>query len=235
VRGCLFVVLVAASLVAGIAWFASGPIVSAVIGGALQASGFRAASTVITATANPPPRLLLGHADRISIEASDVAWKALRARHLALTLSGVDLYARAADRVEGTIQDVQLDDGQGGMAAASSIEVAGPADDAAATILIDQAAVETAVRAAVQDRFNVTASAVELVEPDRLRIVTPGLTVEGSLVIDGDGALALSTPLGTAPLVRIDPSTPLRLRTVEVVPAGLRLGGRLDVSALLGG
>ena len=83
--------------------------------------------------------------------------------------------------------------------------------------------------------FGVTASSVDLIEPDRLRIVTPGLTAEASLVIADDGSLALSTPLGTAPIVRIDPSLPLQLRTVEVVPAGLRLVGRLDVSGLLGG
>src|SRR4249920_860941 len=101
-RGCLFVLVLAAALIAAIAWFASAPIVSAVIGGALQANGYQSSSTTITATADPPPRLL-GHADRIAIDSSDVAWKTLRARHLALTLEGVDLFARKADAVHGTI------------------------------------------------------------------------------------------------------------------------------------
>lgn len=234
-RGCLFVLLVAAAVLAGIAWFASGSIVAAAVGGALQASGYQAASTTITATSNPPPRLLLGHADRISIDASDVAWKALRARHLRLTLDGVDLFAREADAVHGLIEGAELADGRGGTAAASSIELAGPADAATATITVDRSTVEALVQAAVKQQFGVTVSAVDLLEPDRLRIVTPGLTAEASLVIDEDGSLAVSTPLGIAPIVRIDPSLPLQLRSVEVVPAGLRLVGRLDVSGLLGG
>jgi hypothetical protein len=234
-RGCLFVLVLAAALIAAIAWFAPAPIVSAVIGGALQSSGYQSSSTTITATADPPPRLLLGHADRISIDSSDVVWKTLRARHLALTLDAVDLFARRADSVHGSIEDAEIADGRGGTAAASSIELAGPADAAAATITVDRATVEALVQTAVQRQFGVTATSVDLLEPDRLRIVTPGLTAEASLVIADDGSLAISTPLGTAPIVRIDPSLPLQLRTVEVVPAGLRLVGRLDVSGLLGG
>jgi hypothetical protein len=233
-RGCLFVLVVAAASIAAIAWFAPAPIVSALIGSALQSSGYDAASTTITATADPPPRLLLGHADQITIDASDVAWKALRARHVALRLDGVDLVARTADEVHGTIQDAELADGRGGSAAASSIELVGPADAAAATITVDRSTVEALVKAAVKQQFGVTASSVDLIEPDRLRIVTPGLTAEASLVID-NGSLAVSTPLGTAPVVRIDPSLPLQLRTVEVTPAGLELVGRLNVSGLLGG
>jgi len=234
-RGCLFVVVLAAALLATIAWFAPAPIVSALIGSALQSSGYQASSTSITATADPPPRLLLGHADRIAIDSSDVSWKALRARKLDLTLDGVDLFARKADQVHGTVVGAEIADGRGGTAAASTIELDGPANAAAATITVDRSTVEALVQAAVQERFGVTVSSVDLLEPDRLRIVTPGLTAEASLVIADDGSLAVTTPLGTAPIVRIDPSLPLHLRTVEVVPAGLRLVGRLDVSGLLGG
>jgi hypothetical protein len=111
-RGCLFVLVLAAALIAAIAWFAPAPIVSAVIGGALQSSGYQSSSTTITATADPPPRLLLGHADRIAIDSTDVAWKALRARHLALTLEGVDPPARRTG--PWTIEGAKIADGRAG-------------------------------------------------------------------------------------------------------------------------
>jgi hypothetical protein len=234
-RGCLFVLLFAAVLIGGIAWFASGPIVAAAIGVGLQGSGYNAASTTIHATADPPPRLFLGQADRVSISGEDVDWRALHADHLDLTLDGVDLVARTADTIRGSIEGAALDDGHGGSAAVTSIKLSGPSDAAVATITIDPDAVRAAVTAAVASRFGVTPTDVQLVGPDRLRLVTPNATIEGGLEIDPSGALAFSTPLGSATLVSIDPTIPLRLQTVRVVNGALQLSGRLDVTSLLGG
>jgi hypothetical protein len=234
-RGCLFVLLLAAVVLGAVAWFGSGPIVTGVIGVGLQGAGYTAASTTISATADPPPRLLLGQADRVSITGSDVDWKALHADHLALTLSGVDLFARTADRIRGSIDGAQLDDGKGGIASAGSIELAGPTDAAVATITIEPADVRTAVTAAVSSRFNVQPTDVQLAAPDRIRIVTPNATIEGRLLIEPTGALAFSTPLGNATMLSIDPAMPLRLTGAQVVDGDLVLSGRLDVTDLLNG
>ena len=203
------------------------------IGVGLQGSGYTSGSSTITATADPPPRLLLGQADRVSIAGSDVDWRALHADKLALTLDGVDLIERTADTVRGSIDGVELDDGRGGTAAATSIRLAGPTDSAAATITIAAEDVRSAVTTAVASRFGVQATDVQLAGPDRIRLVTPGATIEGRLVIDGAGDLAFATPLGNATMLHIDPTVPIRLMTVQVVDGQLQITGQLDVTELL--
>jgi hypothetical protein len=60
-------------------------------------------------------------------------------------------------------------------------------------------------------------------------------SIDGRLTIDPAGAVAFNTRLGTVPILTIDPSLPLRLRSLAVVGGGLRLDGILDAQALLGG
>jgi hypothetical protein len=235
VRGCFFVLLLGVALLAGIAWFGSGRIAAAAIGAALGGSGFRAASSTITATADPPPRLLLGHADRLSITGSDVDWRALHANRLSLTLDDVDLFGRSAATIQGSLTGARLDDGSGGSAAATSIQVAGPADAAATTIVVDPAAVRATIISAAASRFGIAVTDAVLVAPDRLRLVTPLASIEGRLTIDTGGTLAFVTGLGTIPILTLDPSLPLRLRAVTIVGGSLRLNGLLDVESLLRG
>ncbi len=234
-RGCLFVLLLAATLTGVAMWFGSGPLVSAVIGTALEGSGYQASATSISATSDPPPRLLLGQADHVSITGSDVDWKALHAHRLTLTLARVDLFARTADTIRGSIDGAVLDDGHGGSASATSIRLAGPLEAAAATITLDPAVVRSVAITAAARQFGVTPSDVQLVAPDRLRLVTPAATIEGRLMVDGAGTLVLSTRLGSVPLLTLDPSIPLRLRSAAVVDGSLHLDGVLDVTSLLGG
>jgi hypothetical protein len=234
-RGCLFVLLFAAVVLGAVAWFGSGPIASAAIGTALQGSGYRSSATTITATSDPPPRLLLGRADRVSIDGEDVDWRTLHAGQLSLVLDDVDLFGRTAGHVAGSIHDARIDDGRGGSATASSIELAGPLDAAVATITIDAETLRVLARAAAAASLPVQVTDVQLVGPDRLRLVTPGATVEGSLVVDTDGTLGFSTPLGAVPILRVDPASGLKLRSAAVVGGDLRLIGELDLASLLRG
>jgi hypothetical protein len=234
-RGCAFVLLFAVVVLGAAAWFGSGPVASAAIGAALQGSGYRSTDTRITVTAEPPPRLLLGHADRVAIDGSDVDWQTLHAGRVKLLLEDVDLFGRTADRVTGSIDDARIDDGRGGTATASSIEVAGPLAAAEATITVEEDTVRGLVLAAAVSRLPVEVTDVELIGPDRLRLVTPGATVEGSLVVDPDGTLGFSTPLGSLPILRIDPASRLTLRSADVIGGKLRLLGTLDLASLLRG
>jgi hypothetical protein len=239
VRGCLFVLLFAAIVIGSIAWFASAPIASTVVGAILDGSGFRAASSTISVTADPPPRLLLGQADRVSITATDVQWQSLRAARLSLIFDGVDLFARTATTIHGSLDaaDVAADDEttSGGPAPTATIAVDGPAGAADAAITVDAATIRRLILAAVEREFSVKATGVELLAPNRLRLAAPGATIEATLVIDGSGALAVSTPLGSVEMFRVDPAIPLRLRSVTILDGALRLDGILDVNALLRG
>jgi hypothetical protein len=233
-RGCLFVILAGLAVVAGAAWFGAAPLTSTVIASILEGSGYHAASSTITASADPPPRLLLGHADRVTIDGRDVTWRTFRAARLELTLRDVDLFGRTARSVEGTIEGAELssvDD----PAPTADVAIEGTGSEADATIRVAGTTVDRLVKAGFSKRFGVTVDSTTLVAPDTLRITAAGTTIQGRLIMDAAGALTLSTTLGSADLFRFDPSFPLQLTTVRVRGADLELTGTLDPEALLGG
>lgn len=232
-RGCLFV-LVAAALVVGLgAWFGSAPLASAVIDLTLRNAGFSAATLTTTARADPPPRLLLGHADTVRIQATGVAFRTFHADGLDLTLTDVDLIGRTAATIRGSISRAQVTTADRNPAAAD-VTVDGDASGAASTIHVDRDTVDRVVRATLGPQVGSGITRTELVAPDLLRVVTPAATIEGRLVIDGSGALAFSNALGTTPILELDRSFPLRLTGVHVEDGDLVIDGTLDAEALLG-
>jgi hypothetical protein len=235
-RGCLFVLVLAAALISGVAWFGAPTIADTVVAAALRGDGFRASTVSIQAVADPPPRLLVGQADRLTIDAAGVDWHSVKAARLSLTLINVDLLARSLGSIDGTIEAATLADPSGlDPAPIANIGIDGPADAAWTTITVDPSSFREVVLAAVFRQFGVQATNVELTAPDQLRLTTPGATFEGTLVIDPEGSLALSTRLGTVTMLRLDPTLPIRLRSVTVDGAALRLAGVLDATALLRG
>ena len=234
-RGCLFVLVLAAALVAAAAWFGAPPLVSTVIGSILDGTGYRAASSTITATADPPVRLLIGHADRVTIDGRDVTWRTFRAARLGLTLDDVDLFGRTAGTIQGTITGAELQSNDAGAPPTADVAIDGSGATAHATIRVAGAAVDRLVRARFASAYQVAVTSTALVAPNTLSVVAPGATVEGRLTIDADGALVLVTRLGSAEVFAFDPSFPLRLTAVRIVGPDLELDGTLDADALLGG
>ena len=233
-RGCLFVLLVGVAVIVGAAWFGGPPATSAVIASILGGSGYRAASSTVTATADPPLRLLLGHADRVTIDGRDVTWRTFKAARLQLTLRDVDLFGRTAGAIDGTIDGAELqtlDDPP----PTADVTIEGTGSDATATIRVAGATVDRLVRSGFSRQFAVAVVSTSLAAPDTLRISATGTTIQGRLAIDGTGALVLVTTLGSADLFRFDSSFPIRLVGVRVRGADLEIEGTLDPAALLGG
>jgi hypothetical protein len=234
-RGCLFVLIVGAALVLGAAWFGAPPIASTAISSILNGSGYRAASSTVTTTASPPLRLLLGHADRVTIDGRDVTWRTFKAGRLQLTLDDVDLFARTAGTIHGSITAAQLQASDPSAAPTADVTIDGTGSRAAATIRVPGTAVDALVRNGVAKQYGVAVTATALVAPNTLRITTSGLMLEGRLAIDAGGALVLVTRLGSSDLFRFDPSFPIALTAVHVKGSDLELTGTLDAEALLGG
>lgn len=234
-RGCLFVVLFAAAVIGAVAWFGAPLLASTVIETALQNGGFHAARSTVTATSNPPPKLLLGHADRVEIQATDVDFRAFHAASLDLVLTNVDILGRTAGRISGEIGGTDLTT-SGGATTSADVAIDGPASGATARIVVDGATVSRIVVAAMQSKLGgVAVTSTTLIAPDILRISAAGATVEGRLVIDASGALALSTALGSSTILTLDPSFPLKLTGLRVVAGNLEVDGTLDARRLLGG
>ena len=233
-RGCLFVVILAGLVVSAVAWFGSPILASTVISAALESAGYHAVSSTVTATSSQPPKLLLGRADRVEITGTDVDFRTFHAASLSVILSDVDVLARTADRIRGRIVGAELKTADGEPTTAD-VDIDGPADSAAATIVVDGTTVDRVVRAAFQDAFGVAVTATDLVAPDTLRVSAPGATVQGRLEVNAAGAIVLTTPLGSTEILSLDPSFPLRLHEVAVVGRDLRIDATLDAEALLGG
>lgn len=233
-RGCLFIVALAAAVLAAGAWFGSPILASTLISTALENAGYHAASSTITATANPPPRLLIGRADRVEIVGTDVDFRTFHAASLDVVLTDVDVIGKTAGRISGRITGAELTT-TGGEATSADVDIDGVADAADASIVVDPVTVDRVVRLTFQQKFGVAVSATKLVAPDTLRITALGTTVEGSLLVDATGAIAFSSSLGGSPILSLDPSFPLRLRGVRVDAGNLRIDATLDAEALLGG
>ena len=233
-RGCLFVLVLAAVLVGVGAWFGAAPLTSTVIGSILQGSGYQAASSTITATSDPPVRLLLGHADRVTIDGTDVAWRTFKAARLQLTLGDVDLFRRTAGSIQGTIGGAELQTNDDS-APTANVSIDGSGSSAKATIRVSGSTVDRLVRSGFSEQFGVAVVGTALEAPDILRVTAQGTNILGRLAIDATGALVLVTPLGSADVFRFDPSFPIRLVGVRVSGTDLELDGTLDAEALLGG
>jgi hypothetical protein len=233
-RGCLFILVLAAAVLAGMAWFGSPVLASTVISSALDNGGYHAASSTVTATSNPPLKLLLGRADRVEIAGADVDFRTFHAASIDLVLTDVDVIGRTAGRISGRITGAEMTTTAGEVTSAD-IDIAGDAGAAAATIVVDHATVTRVVMATFQQKLGVAAGTVELIAPDKLRITAPGALVEGRLLVDSSGAIAFSTSLGSSPILSLDPSFPLRLRSVQIEAGDLRIDAVLDAESLLGG
>jgi hypothetical protein len=237
VRGCLFILVLGAALLAVVAWFGALPLTRTLVDAGLSGSGFRAAQQTVTVTSDPPVGVLAGHADIILIDATDVTWRTLQASRVTLELDDVDLFGRTARTIHGRIDNARI--GSEGSADSSiplsMVDFDGPTGAADASITVEATVVRGLVIAAVQREFGVKASDLELLSPDRIRLTAPGATIDATLVIDGSGALAISTSLGSVEMFRVDPAIPLRLRSATVVDGSLRLDGILDVTDLLRG
>jgi hypothetical protein len=233
-RGCLFVLVLAAAVLGGFAWFGSPVLASTVITSALENAGYHAGSSTVTATSDPPPKLLLGRADRVEIAGADVDFRTFHASSLDLVLTDVDVIGRTAGRISGRITGAEMTTA-GGETTTADVDIEGTAGAADATIVVDGATVARVVKATFQQRFGVTVTRTELIAPDKLRITAPGATVEGQLLVDSSGAIAFSTSLGSSPILSLDSSFPLHFRSVRIDGGNLRIEAVLDAESLLGG
>lgn len=231
-RGCLSVVIIAAAFIVGVVWFGGPPLAATVVEATLTGAGFDADDLDITVSADPPLLLAVGRADRVEIEASDVRWNGLRAGSMSMRLDGVDFLDRTAATAEGRFDGVEIPvaDGDPGLV---GMTITGPARRAVTTITIDSRTINLLALGAFERAFGSRPDAAELVAPDGIRVRSGTSELAGTLQVEPDGALVVTSILGKVRLVEPDSSIPLRLTGLSIVGGGMTLSGTLDVSALL--
>ena len=107
-RSCLIRLLVMAVFVFALLWFGLPFGASWLATNALNAAGFTGTTTQVDISATLPPRILLGHADKIRLTSTQVSVSDLHAETMDVTLSDVQLFDRTFGSVDGTLTGVRV-------------------------------------------------------------------------------------------------------------------------------
>lgn len=224
-RGCLITIVFLLGIAVGATWFVLPPLVGTLAQGALVAAGFEADSSIVTVSADPPPRLLTLKADSIRIEASNVTYRGLRATSAVITLHDVAFAERTFRTVDGTLKGVRFQPENGPELGVPLVRLSGPADRIRATLTLPAADAEALAAAAVEGAIGITPRSVALTDPDRVQVDVGGLVVAARLAVREDGALTLVAPsggpIGSIALVVPGSALPFRIESFEVVDGGL--------------
>lgn len=235
-RGCLFVLVAGAiavvlAIVVGLPWAASG-----LVEAGLGAAGLEAADTTVTVSSDPPTDLLALHADRVRVRATNATFRGMTIGALDLALTDVDVLARTARGVDGTLRRVVVDVPGGAPVRLDTITLGGTGDEVTASSVVSGAEAETLVSDAIERKLGTRPTSVTLSAPD-LITVKLGTTITGHLAVSpgGDlvarGAEGLGAGAGVVLVSAAD--LPVRLTRVRVTSAGdLRLDGILEVGIL---
>jgi len=241
VRGCLFVLVVAAGLGAVVALVGLRPVAAGIIHAGVVASGLSSDDLRVTVDADPPTELLGLHADAVRVRATDARWRDARVGRLEIELLDVALGARTADRIEGRLEDVRFvrddtdgtDSGQqGALPIALVLLHGGRGEPVVATASLDAATMEAHIAARVRERTGIDPSAVRLEPTDRLAVGLRGLDVGGRLIADAGGSLVLrlDTDLVGDIVLADVAEQPIRFTSVRVLGRTLELAGEVDVA-----
>jgi hypothetical protein len=234
VRGCLFVLILAAIFVVAGAWFGGPPIAGALVTTVLTGAGVHAEHLDVAVDSDPPLELALGRADSVVVHGTGVEWKGIQAQTLDLTLEDVDFPARTAAHVEGQMTGVELPN-VSPPGSTATIDIAGPGDAATATITIDGPTFEAIASEAFNEKIGIRPTSVTLGEPNVLNIVAGPITASSVMTVAPDGSLSVATPIGNVTVLAANPARPFHLTDVAVQGGSLVLTATFGVGELLGG
>ncbi len=234
-RGCLSFLVFAALLIGAVLWFALPPAAAGLVGITLSAAGFEGRDTQVEVVADPPLELLSGHADRLTIDATDVRTRGMTASTLDLDLRGLDLFARSARSTTGTLTDVTVGDAVGGSLRIRRIDLAGPTDAARATLVVDEAELARRVLEAVASTGGAVGR-ISVDPPDGLVVEALGRRLRAHLAVGSGGLIELRLPpIGSLPVVAPPPDLGATFDAVTIAPDHtLVIIATMDLRSVLG-
>jgi hypothetical protein len=232
VRGCLGVLILAVILVLVGVWFGGPPIAGRLVSIGLGSAGLRSDDLDVAVRADPPLELGLGHADRVVVTGSDVAWHGYRADAVHLTLDDVDLLGRSAGRTTGELTGVELP-GAEPPGSRATVGIDGRGRSASVRITIDRSTAEAMAAAAFVQRTGIRPSSTTLSEPNVIHFKAGQVDASGAITVAPDGSLGVATPQGRVVILGPGASDPIRLTGVEVENDDLVLTGTVDVATLM--
>jgi hypothetical protein len=202
---------------------------------ALTAAGFTGTDTKVTVSADLPPRILLGHADRIRLTATDASVGGLYAASIDVTLCDVELIDRTFTSVHGTLTGVRVPAPNGDPVTIDSVSVDGAGTAADATLTMSIAEAESLGTSQIKSQIG-TQATVKLSAPNIATANINGHAAPGHLVVRNGELLLVpdSTALPTVTLIGAGHGNPFTFTSVRVGADTVTLDGTIDLQSLLG-
>lgn len=234
-RSCLIQLLIAVAVIFALLWFGLPFGASWLATNALKAAGFTGTDTKVEVSADIPPRILLGHADRIRITSSQVSVGDLHAATIDVMLRDVNLLDRKVGSAHGTLTGVRVLAPNGDPLTIDIANIDGDGSGATATMTISTAHAESlAVAQFKAQKLDVTS--VKYAAPDLVTITIGGVSKTGHLAVKS-GAIQVVIP-GLSPssvtLINAGTGNPFVLTSAIVGATNITLGGTIDLQTLLG-
>ncbi len=234
-RSCLIQLLIAAVVAFALLWFGVPFGASWLATNALGAAGFTGTDTQVTVSSDLPPRLLLGHADRVTLTSTQVSVGDLHAATVDLDLGNVELISRTFGTVSGTLTGVRVPAPNGDPVNLDRVSIAGKGSSGTATLSMSTAEAESLAEAQLKAATNIPAT-VKFQAPDVAIVSLNGQSETGHLVVK-QGSLDLvpdSSALPTVTLIGAGNGNPFTFDSVVVSASTVTLGGTIDLQSLLG-
>jgi hypothetical protein len=234
-RSCLIRLLVAVAVIFALLWFGLPFGASWLATNALNAVGFTGTNTKVDISATLPPRILLGHADKIRLTSTEVSVGDLHAATIDVTLSDVQLFDRKFGSVDGTMTGVRVPTPTGDPVTMDGVSLQGKGTAANATLTISNTEAERIAEAQLK-AHSPFAAKVRIAAPDKVTMTFNGQSKTGRLVVS-DGSLLIvpnTTDLPTVTLIAAGKGNPFTLTSATVVAKQMTLIGTIDLQTLLG-
>lgn len=234
-RSCLIQLLVLLAVGFALLWFGVPLGAGWLAANALNASGFSGTNTKVEVSANPPPLLLTGHADRIHVTSTQASVGDLHAATLDFSLGNVSLLDRTIGTVDGTLTGVKMPAPDGQTVVVDAATVDGKASSAKATLKMAKSQVEALAVQQLKSQTGISAT-ITLTAPNKVTVKVGGQSQPGTLVVKA-GELDLvpdSSGLPTATLLKSGDGNPFTLQSVSMAGDLVTLTGTIDIQQLLG-
>jgi hypothetical protein len=234
-RSCLIQLLITVAVIFALLWFGLPFGASWLATNALSAAGFTGTDTKVTVSANLPPRILLGHADRIRLTSTDASVSGLYAATIDVTLTDVELIDRTFTSVHGILTGVRVPAPNGDPVTIDSVSLDGAGTAADATLTMSTGEMESLATSQIESQTGAQAK-VKLAAPNIVNMTINGHSAPGRLAVRNGELLLVpdSTALPTVTLIAAGHGNPFTFTSIVVSAGTVTLGGTIDLQSLLG-
>lgn len=244
-RSCLIQLLLSVAMIFALLWFGLPFGASWLATNALGAAGFTGTDTRVDVSANLPPRILLGHADKIRLTSSQVSVGGLNAATIDVTLGDVSLFDRTIGTVNGTLTGVRVPAPDGDPVTITTATLTGAGATVQATLSISMEEVQRLAQMQLKAQAGIVGT-VRFAAPNLVTVTVKGTSVQAHVVVKPNASTSgprtggslevvpITASLPTVVLLEAGSGNPFELSSVSVGASGVTLVGTIDIQTLLG-